>query len=470
MRSRAVIWAVLAAIATVPTISAVGAADPISATPVVTGLGYPSMFTIAPDGRIFWSELQTGKIGVFTPSTGAKTTFVTISNLCIDADQGLFGIALHPTFPATPDVWAYATRSVGGVCTNQVLRVAPDGAITVLQAEPYTGEHIGGRVAFGPDGKLYVSTGEGGSAANAQDASSTKGKILRMEPDGAAPADNPTPGSLAFASGFRNVFGFDFDPATGQLWATENGPECNDEINLIDEGANYGWGPSATCATPPAAPANTNADGPSPRFPTFWYSPSDGPTGTAFCRQCGLPGYDGTLLYGAWQYGQVRALSLDSSRQHVTGQSLVYTHTSAEAPLSLETGPDGSIYFSDKHAIYRLTGGGSSAPKIAINDPSVVEGDTGGPQLQFTVSLDHASAADVKVQYETRNGSAGSRDYRSTKGTLTIGAGGLTGTVNVTLRPDTKPEGDETVKLKLSRAQNASIADGVGIGTIVDDD
>jgi glucose/arabinose dehydrogenase len=89
---------------------------------------------------------------------------------------------------------------------------------------------------------LYSVTGDAGDPALAQQVESPGGKILRLTESGSRPADNPIPGSTAFSFGHRNSFGFTWDPQTGRLWQTENGPECDDEINLIRPGRNYGWG------------------------------------------------------------------------------------------------------------------------------------------------------------------------------------------------------------------------------------
>jgi hypothetical protein len=369
--------------------------------------------------------------------------------------------------------------------------------LVVLASEPYTGEHIGGRIIIGPDSKLWVSTGEGGSAANAQDPATTKGKILRMNRDGTVPAGNPTPGSPVYASGFRNVFGMDFDPLTGRLWATENGPDCNDEINLVVPRGNYGWGPNGACAG--SAPADTNADGADVQLPKHWYSPSDGPTGAAFCSRCGIGALEGKLLYGGWQYGELRALTLDGARQSITGQTVIYQHTKVEAPLGVETGPDGAIYFSDKSAIYRLgtatsppststttttttssptttttalttTTTAGSTPALSVNDVAVLEGDSGTPKLVFTISLDRTASTTVQVNYLTANVTTTAMDYAATSGTLTIPAGSRIATVAVTIRPDLTTEPNETMNLRLSGPVRASLADGTGTGTILNDD
>lgn len=268
------------------------------------------MFTVAPDGRIFYSETYTGRIGVYSPRTGADATYFQVSKLCNSPDQGLFGIALHPLFAQNSTLYAYATREVRGTCHNQVLRIRAgrSGALSmsVLLDDPYVAGHVGGRLLFGPDGDLYVSTGDGSAGlptlqqaqaqrATAQDLGSVKGKILRMTDTGRVPSGNPFRKSIVFAYGFRNVFGFDFDPSTGRLWATDNGTEgsssypepfgpgplggCNDELNLVTAASNYGWGPTGNCGTPPAAPTNTNRDGPSPVLPKLNIEVASGITG-----------------------------------------------------------------------------------------------------------------------------------------------------------------------------------------------
>lgn len=335
----------------------VSAQAAITAQPVATGLNFPSNFTFASDGRIFYAERLSGQIRVLNPATSSNSLFFAVPGLCTASEQGLFGVALHPD-PTHSIVYAYATRNVSGACRNQVLRIdsTPSGpTLRVLATSPpASGIHNGGRIMFGPDRNLYVTIGELGSAGNAQSVTTLAGKVLRMTPAGAVPAGNPFAGSFVYAYGLRNVFGFDFDPGTGKLWATDNGPECNDEVDLISAGRNYGWGPSATCSSPPSPPANTNRDGPSPVPPRLFTVQSDGVTGAAFCAGCGLgAASEGALFYGAYN-GDIRRVTLTADRGHASSQTVVYRHPSG--PLGLESAPNGTLYFSDQSAIYKLVG------------------------------------------------------------------------------------------------------------------
>jgi glucose/arabinose dehydrogenase len=138
-------------------------------------------------------------------------------------------------------VWAYESTSGG----NRVVRMTySNGALgepqTILDGIPTAAHHNGGRLAFGPDGDLYVGTGDAEVRPRAQDKSSLGGKILRIEPDGSIPSDNPFSGSPVWSYGHRNVQGLAFD-SRGQLWATEFGQDTWDELNRIDKGRNYGW-------------------------------------------------------------------------------------------------------------------------------------------------------------------------------------------------------------------------------------
>ena len=355
MRRIACVAATLMALTLLP--AAQARAGTVGAQPVATGLDFPAGFTFAPNGRIFYGERFSGEIRIYTPSTGMNSLFVTVPNLVSNGEQGLLGLAVHPNYPTKPFVYAFATRNTQAGLRNQILRwkyVSGKGRrMTVIFESDVTPAtiHNGGRILFGPDKRLYAIIGDAANPSNSQNLSVRAGKVLRMTAGGAVPADNPFPGTYVFTYGHRNSFGFTFDPANGRLWETENGPSCNDEINRVVAGGNYGWGPSQDCSDTPA-PQNTNRDGPNPILPEAFFTPTVAPVGTAFCSGCGLSGSEGTLFFGNYNTGQIRRAVLSADRQDIDSITTQYTHSAGI--LSMERGVDGALYFSTSVGIYKL--------------------------------------------------------------------------------------------------------------------
>ena len=222
------------------------AAD-VTPEPFLEGLSFPTNMAFAPDGTLFFTEKETGNVRVVTPEgTLVDRPFITVP-VIPEAERGLLGIALHPAFHREPWVYLYFSDPADG--RNRLVRVRAAGVVAV--GEPQTlfeglsaaaGYHNGGDLAFGIDGTLFVSVGEAHEPDRAQDPGDVGGKVLRLAGDGSVPADNPFgPDSPVWSIGHRNSFGLCVDPRTGELWETENGPDRDDEVNLIEPGANYGW-------------------------------------------------------------------------------------------------------------------------------------------------------------------------------------------------------------------------------------
>ena len=328
----------------------------IRANRVAGGLNVPAAFTFTPKGTIVYLERGTCEVRFLNPETGFDRRFFRIRGVNGSGERGALGVALHPKWPKQPFVYVYVTRRAGGSLRNQIVRIRARGDVgrglttivsTPASSSPY---HNGGRIAFGPDGKLFAIVGDGHQARNAQDLrANLRGKILRMNPDGSAPRSNPMIGgrrTRVFAYGIRNSFGFTFDPATGRLWETENGPECNDEINLVRRGGNYAWGPSEACP-------DTNQDGPAPRrLPKVTFPSPIGITGATFCDGCRLGRMrDGDLFFGACCARGLQRIALNAHRNDVVGNPVSVLGNTV---YSMETAPNGRIFFSDTHAIYRL--------------------------------------------------------------------------------------------------------------------
>jgi glucose/arabinose dehydrogenase len=330
----------------------------------------PVGFTFTPAGRIVYLERATGAVRLLDPASGSDRRWGRITGVDSDGERGALGVALHPRWPRVPAVYVFASRTpAGGTLRNQVLRLRiRRGRIVdreVLLSSPIgsRANHNGGRIAFGPDGRLYVVIGDGGEdPATAQTLDDEpRGKILRLEPDGSVPADNPF-GTSVWSYGHRNSIGFAFDPRTGRLWESENGPECNDELNRIVEGGNFAWGPSQDCESPPAS-GDTNRDGPDPkRLPQNTFADPVAVTGVAFCEGCGLGRrYEGALLAGCANgeckatVGPVMYAQLADGRWSLAGPPAEVPMTGHDgAVYSMEVAPGGRIYFSDGDGIYRL--------------------------------------------------------------------------------------------------------------------
>jgi glucose/arabinose dehydrogenase len=347
----AVVAAVLALLAA-PGSALAASAQQLSPSP----LAFPAAFTVTPEGsRILYGARFTGRIRWLDPVTGTITPFFTVPNVATAGEQGLLGLALHPSYPSERRVWAFVTRTVSGTARNQLVRIRADGSgFVVLRSFPTSQFHDSGRIMFGPDGKLYVVVGDNANSSLAQSPASLAGKMLRLNADGTVPSDNPRAGSPIIGYGIRNSFGFTFDPQTGRLWETENGPDCNDEVNHIPRLTlhNFGWGPSWTCSSPPPAPLNTNQDGPTPVLPKFFFAGRPALTGAAFCNGCGLSS-PGQLFFGDYNTGTIHRATLTSTRTGIASQAPFYDHPTSV--LSLETPRDGGpLYFSTPTNIFQL--------------------------------------------------------------------------------------------------------------------
>lgn len=213
---------------------------------VADNLSIPWSVDFAPDGRIFFSE-RTGTIR--TIEDGAVSQPILRLNVG-GGEGGMLGIALDPNFEQNNFVYVYYTYNEFLTTKNKLVRfVESDNKLTedkvLIENIPGASYHDGGRIAFGPDGKMYVTTGDAGEPGFSQDVNSVAGKILRINPDGTIPNDNPFSGSPVYSMGHRNPQGISWDDS-GNLVATEHGPSgwrgfTHDEINLIKPGGNYGW-------------------------------------------------------------------------------------------------------------------------------------------------------------------------------------------------------------------------------------
>ena len=207
---------------------------------MTTSLTIPWGMTFLPNGSALVGQRRSGEVVRIPTSGGAPRGVGTVPGVSAVGEGGLLGLATSPKFVDDKSIYAYLTTTVD----NRVVRMTFDGSTltnprVVLKGIPSGPTHDGGRIAFGPDGKLWITTGDTGDRSTAQNRSSLAGKILRVNPDGSTPSDNPF-GSPVWAYGIRNSQGIAWD-SQGRPWATEFGQSSRDELNLIVRGGNYGW-------------------------------------------------------------------------------------------------------------------------------------------------------------------------------------------------------------------------------------
>jgi glucose/arabinose dehydrogenase len=237
---------------------------------LASGLAVPWGVAFLPDGSALVSERDTHRI-VRVATDGAVTTAGTVSGVAPNAGEGgLLGLALSPTFGRDSLVYAYLTSTTDNRIVRMPFRDGTLGtASPVFTGIPKAAIHNGGRIAFGPDGLLYVTAGDAGQKDRAQDVNYLGGKVLRMTPDGRPAPGNPFPDSVVYSLGHRNPQGLAWGP-DGSLYEAEFGQSSLDELNLLEPGRNYGWpdvegtiGPSDAKYTPPLLTWPTGVASPS---------------------------------------------------------------------------------------------------------------------------------------------------------------------------------------------------------------
>ena len=220
-----------------------GGGGPGAVKTVANDSDIPWGLAFLPNGDGIYTERDARTVIELSPN-GTKTTLGKIPGVSgTDGEGGLLGLELSPSFSSDHWVYIYHTSS----SDNRVIRVKYNtnksldlGSLQVLLKGIQRNKfHDGGRLRFGPDGKLYIGVGDAENGNNAQNKNSLNGKILRMNPDGSVPADNPFH-NYVWSFGHRNVEGLAFD-SQGRLWEAELGNNQQDELNLIQKGGNFGW-------------------------------------------------------------------------------------------------------------------------------------------------------------------------------------------------------------------------------------
>ncbi|MGH7825665.1 MAG: PQQ-dependent sugar dehydrogenase [Candidatus Binatia bacterium] len=310
---------------------------------VARGLNTLWAIDFAPDGRAFVSE-RSGAIRVIERGQLRAEPWMTLKVEEV-GEAGLLGLALHPQFAQNRFVYvAYTFRVADRRLQNRLVRLREDpktgkGVLDKVLIDKVAGanNHDGGRVKFGPDGKLYWTVGDAQNTSFAQNLKSLNGKILRLNPDGSIPDDNPFPNSYVYSWGHRNPQGLAWQPATGWLYSTEHGPSgfqgcCRDEVNLIEAGKNYGW---------PEIRGDETKEGMAP--PTIHAGTNEtwAPAGATFVSQ---GPWTGSLLFAGLRGQTLYRVILDPTNPTKATKLERYFYRKFGRLRDIVEAPDGSLY------------------------------------------------------------------------------------------------------------------------------
>jgi glucose/arabinose dehydrogenase len=319
------------------------------------------MFTLiasmvsSPDGRIFISEKNTGKIVILKDNKLLDKPFVTINDSYINWEQGLLGLAIDPHFIKNHFVYLYYTAiNDEGNPINRVVRFTDEenkgnNMTTILDNIPAShGYHSGGAMTFGPDGKLYITVGDATEHIYAQTTSTILGKVLRINSDGSIPKDNPFPGSPIYTLGHRNMFGIAFDNKSKMGIVTENGDVLYDEVNILHKGGNYGF--------PTLQPANINPQLSNSSLDikpirTYWHP--IGPTQAIYYTGNTIPILKNTFVFGTFT-GHIYSMKINNVTDTIDSeQSIFVNHYPFESVIGITQTPSGDLYYGSFH-VYKL--------------------------------------------------------------------------------------------------------------------
>ncbi|MDQ3736592.1 MAG: PQQ-dependent sugar dehydrogenase [Actinomycetota bacterium] len=301
----------------------------VETTVVAAGLEAPWDLVFTPDGEALVSERDSSRLLSIDSSGNVEELQRLPENGT--GEGGLLGIALSPNYESDGYIYAYYTTDTDNRVTRFRLGEDPEPILTGIPVLTY---HNGGRIAFGPDGNLYVGTGDAGDTSNSQDLNSLGGKILRVTPDGDVPADNPFSNSPIYSYGHRNVQGLAWDEG-GQLYATEFGQNRYDEVNRIQPGGNYGW---------PAVEGEGGffASGEYIDPIATWATSEASPSGAAILKNGAIPQWEGSFFMAALRGQRLYRLALDPSGT-VTEQEELLSGQAGRLRHVVQA-PDGSLW------------------------------------------------------------------------------------------------------------------------------
>jgi glucose/arabinose dehydrogenase len=343
---------------------------------VAEGLEHPWGMTFLPDGRVLVTE-RPGRLRIIERDGKASPPITGVPAVDATKQGGLLDVALDPAFGENRLVYlSYSEPREGGNGTSVARGVLEGGGLTGVQVifrqQPAMegGYHFGSRLVFDRGGRLFITLGERNvGRAQAQTLDNTIGKIVRINPDGSIPPDNPFVGKKGalpeiWSYGHRNVQGAALHPVTGELWANEHGPKGGDELNRVLPGRNYGWPTVSYGVEYSGAKISDSGTAPGIEPPVHYWVPSIATSGLMFYTGERFPTWRGCVFVGGLKSQQLVRLRLDGDR--VVEEERLLRGVMKERVRDVEQGPDGYIYLltdEDNGRLLRLQPAGRPAAK-----------------------------------------------------------------------------------------------------------
>ena len=318
-------------------------------TEVASDLDHPWSIAFLPNGDYLVTErpgklLRVTRDGSVSPVKGVPDTYFA-------GQGGFFDVLTQTTDNATRVYLSYAKGKPDGngtaIYVADLIDTELKNGRDIFWAKTLkdTPQHYGGRMVFGPDNTLFVTTGDGFDyRESAQDKRSELGKVIRIKLDGSVPSDNPFKGELSeriWSYGHRNPQGLAIDSADGTLYLHEHGPKGGDEINHIERGNNYGWPLATYGVNYSGARVSPYTEYSGTQQPIHYWTPSIGPSGFAIYRGDMFSEWDGDLFVGALVNREVRRLTLDGGQ--ISSEQAVFPEI-RERVRDIRVGPEGALY------------------------------------------------------------------------------------------------------------------------------